>query len=222
MSFDGSEAKPAIASTDLPLGSLAFDESKSLWMARVEQSGKYFAVTSKGRQEFEVKAPAPRISVAGPWSLVMDSVHPSATLDTLKSWTEIPPFNFHSGQGTYGAEVDIPTEAVGQDCGLWLDLGEVREIAEVRVNENAAGVVWKLPYRLDITRWARSGKNRITVTVTNLPINRMLGEPDPDFSGLPHPLRFPLPEEKGMVPSPLPSGLLGPVDIVPYRRVAVI
>ncbi len=49
-----------------------------------------------------------------------------------------------------------------------------------------------------------------------------IADSDPDFSGLPHPLRFPLPEEKKLIPSPLPSGLLGPVEVVPYRRVAVI
>lgn len=221
VAFDGSQASQAISSTDFPSSSLAFDQSKLVWTARVQKSGKYFAMTSKGKQEFNVKAPASRIAVAGPWSFVVGAEHPALTLDTLKSWTEIPQFKFYSGQGTYKVEVDVPREAISGGCGLWLDLGDVREIAEVTVNGNAAGVCWKLPYRLDISSWAKAGRNQIAVTVTNLLINRVLGEPDPDFSGLPQPLRFPLPEEKKMIPAPLPSGLLGPVEIIPYRRVVI-
>jgi hypothetical protein len=54
--------------------------------------------------------------------------------------------------------------------------------------------------------------------VTNLLINRVLGQPDPDYSGLPS-RRFPLPEEKKRIAHPLPSGLLGPVKLVPYEPV---
>jgi hypothetical protein len=219
--FDGTQAAPPIGATDFPLSSLTVDKSKSTWTARVSKSGKYFALTSKGRQEFEVKAPASPIAVSGPWTLAVGPENPPVILDRLKFWTEMPQYKFYSGQATYAVDVDLPQEVVGEGCGLWMDLGGVREIAEVRVNGNAAGVCWKLPYRIDISPWAKAGKNRIAITVTNLLINRVLGQPDPDLSALPQPLRFPLPEEKKLVPAPLPSGLSGPVEIIPYRMLPI-
>ena len=221
VAFDGKPASPAILATDFPPSSLAFDKSKRAWTARVSRPGKYFVRTRKGRQEFDVKAPASRIAVAGPWSLAVGSDNAPVNLDQLGSWTELPHYKFYSGDGTYQVEVDLPREAVSDGCGLWIDLGEVREIAQVTVNGNEAGVCWKLPYQLDISPWAKAGKNRIAVKVTNLLINRVLGQPEPDYSGLPHPLRFPLPDEKKLIHEPLPSGLLGPVQIIPYRRVAI-
>lgn len=221
VAFDGSQASPGILSTDFPLSSLAFDRSKRSWFARASRSGKYSVQTSKGKQEFDVIVPAPRIAVTGPWSLAIGSERHPITLDKLESWAEMPQFEFYSGHGTYEAEVELPEKAVGGGRGLWLNLGEVREIAEVTVNGNEAGICWKLPYRLDISPWAKAGKNRIAIKVTNLLINRVLGQPEPDYSGLPQPLRFPLPEEKKLIPEPLPSGLLGPVEIIPYLRIPI-
>lgn len=221
IAFDGSHASPAILATDFPSSSLAFDKSKLVWTARVSKSGKYFVQTGKGKQEFDVKVPASRIAVRGPWSLAVGSGHATIRLEKLASWTELPQYKFYSGHGTYEVEVDLPPAAVSEGCGLWIDLGEVREIAQVAINGNEAGVCWKLPYQLDISPWAKAGKNRITVKVTNLLINRVLGQPEPDYSGLPHPLRFPLPEEKKLISAPLPSGLLGPVQIIPYLRVPI-
>lgn len=48
-----------------------------------------------------------------------------------------------------------------------LDLGNVADIAEVRINGESAGVVWKPPFRLDVSRWLRAGKNELEVRVAN-------------------------------------------------------
>ena len=72
-----------------------------------------------------------------------------------------------------------------------------------------------------MTRWVRPGQNLIAIGVTNLLINRVIGQPDEDFSRLSQPLRFPLPEEKRQVPQPLPSGLLGPVRIIPCAQMDI-
>ena len=101
--------------------------------------------------------------------------------------------------------------------GWQLDFGEVHEIADVELNGERAGVAWKRPYTLNVSRWIKPGENTIAIRVTNLLINRVLGQPDPDYSAL-EPLRFPLPEEKKRIAHPLPSGLLGPVRLVPKDR----
>jgi hypothetical protein len=158
------------------------------------------------------RAAGDAVPVPGPWTLSFGSVR--AQLERLDSWTGLPERRFYSGRGDYRTEVDVPA---GQR--RWnLDLGEVREIAEVRINGKPAGVCWKLPYVLDVTAFLKPGRNIIEIGVTNLPINRVLGEPTPDYSAL-RPLRFPEPTEKKLIPEPLPSGLLGPVRLVPYEVV---
>ena len=159
----------------------------------------------------DVPAPLPAIAVAGPWTLRIEGRE--TRLAELRSWTELPAHRFHAGRGDYTVTFDLPAVAAR---GFWLELGEVREIAEVRVNGEQAGVAWMRPYRLDVSKWLRVGRNTLEIGVTNLLINRVLGAPEPDYSGL-EPLRFPQPEEKKRVPEPLPSGLLGPVQLVPYK-----
>ncbi len=151
-----------------------------------------------------VGAAAGTIPLNGPWSLSFGGS--AAPLSRLVSWTEIPERRYFSGRGDYRVEVEIPAG----NRRWMLDLGQVREIAEVKVNGAPAGVVWMRPYRLDLTEIVKPGRNVIEIGVTNLLINRVIGEPTPDYSAL-KPLRFPEPTEKKLIPEPLPSGLLGPV-----------
>ena len=60
-----------------------------------------------------------------------------------------------------------------------LDLGEVREMAEVRVNGQGAEILWKPPFRTDITPLVRAGENRLEILVTNLWVNRLIGDKQP-------------------------------------------
>ena len=57
-----------------------------------------------------------------------------------------------------------------------MDLGQVHEIAEVRLNGQNLGILWKEPFRIDITKAARPGDNELEVRVTNLWPNRLIGD----------------------------------------------
>ncbi|MEI9967833.1 MAG: glycosylhydrolase-like jelly roll fold domain-containing protein [Terracidiphilus sp.] len=87
----------------------------------------------------------------------------------------------------------------------------MRELAEVKVNGIDLGILWKTPYKVDVTDAIKPGENDIEIKVTNLWVNRMIGDQQPgalkkyafaDFD--PYKADSPL----------LPSGLLGPVQIV--------
>jgi hypothetical protein len=211
--FDSTGDTAPIHATNVPAENLDFDTARRSWFARVSEPGRYFLETANGRVERSVTRPVTPIVLNGRWTLRIGD--DDSNLDVLKSWTEVPGHSFYSGRGNYRKEVDLPAEAFGPDRGLWLDLGEVREIAEVSINGNPAGVCWKRPHRIDITKWAKAGRNAISIDITNLLINKILGAPTPDYAGL-EPLRFQLPQEKTTIPVPLPSGLLGPVRVVPY------
>src|SRR5690606_19239487 len=72
----------------------------------------------------------------------------------LVSWTKRPEdgIRFYSGTATYVQEFDMarPLPADSQDR-LYLDLGDVRQLAQVRLNGKDLGVLWAMPFRVDIT-----------------------------------------------------------------------
>jgi alpha-L-rhamnosidase len=119
-----------------------------------------------------------------------------------------PGIKYFSGIATYTKDFTAPK---GWKAGqpLWIDLGSVKELAEVSVNGKAAGAAWHAPYRVDISGVAKRGKNKLEVRVANLWVNRLIGDAQPGatkstFTAMPTyradaPLR--------------PSGLIGPVTL---------
>ena len=94
---------------------------------------------------------------------------------------------------------------------LWLDLGEVHSLAEVAVNGESLGIVWKKPFRVCMSEGLKPGENRLSVKITNLWVNRLIGDQQP---GVTNPLTYTT-QAFYRADSPLlPSGLLGPVKIV--------
>ena len=191
--------------------------------AKAWSSGRFFVRGRRGRQSIDVIGlPAPVVLLPS-WGLSFEgsSIKP-LRLESLVSWTEITTARFFSGRGVYEAEVENPF-APSADLGVVLDLGSVRETADVSVNGTAVGVKWMRPYRLDVSATLRRGRNSIRIVVTNLLINRILGEGPIDYSAVyaKYGNRFPPGEEWDSVRDPFPSGLLGPVRLVYYRRLVL-
>jgi hypothetical protein len=64
---------------------------------------------------------------------------------------------------------------------LVLDLGKVKEIAEVSVNGKPVGAIrWKPPFQADVISALKPGSNHIEVKVTNLWPNRIIGDRRPN------------------------------------------
>jgi hypothetical protein len=165
-------------------------------------------------------APETRTTLAtlsGPW---MVSFQPGrgapaepVRFDALTSWTKSSDagVKYFSGTATYTFDVDAPADAFRPGRRIELDLGAVKEIAEVRVNGQAVGdALWKPPFRADITEALTRGTNRIVVRVTNLWPNRMIGDLQP---GVTQTYTFtdfrPFTKDSPL----LESGLLGPVKL---------
>ena len=98
-------------------------------------------------------------------------LQPLAPLDEASD----PRIRFFSGMADYRQTFTAPR---GWQPGapLWLDLGEVHEVAEIVVNGQKAGDVWHAPYRVNIGKLVRAGKNRLDVRVANLWANRLIGD----------------------------------------------
>ncbi|MCC6289787.1 MAG: discoidin domain-containing protein [Chitinophagaceae bacterium] len=137
----------------------------------------------------------------------------SISVDKLQSFTENNDngVKYFSGIATYTKTIDAAANWFKQGAKLWIDLGDVKNIAEVFVNGKSAGIVWKKPFKVDISSLLKPGKNTLTVKVTNLWVNRLIGDQQP---GVDKKITYTtMPFYKANSPL-LPSGLLGPVQVI--------
>jgi hypothetical protein len=131
----------------------------------------------------------------------------------LVRWTDLPSpeVKYFSGTAVYSTELLVPDASGGAERSFVLDLGSVKEIAEVSVNGTRLGVLWTEPFRIDVTRAIRPGLNRIEVAVTNLWNNRIVGDLQPGND-----TAYTRTNLKGKFSASTPliaSGLLGPVSL---------
>ena len=154
-------------------------------------------------------------SVDGPWTLGFQpdrGAPPSITLEKLASWSDNSDagVKYFSGNGTYTRTIDASPDWFKPGVRLWIDLGDVKNLATVSVNGKELGTVWHAPYRVDVTSALKPGANQISIRVTNAWVNRLVGDQQPDapkkytFTVI-HPYKANSPL--------LASGLLGPVRI---------
>ena len=130
-----------------------------------------------------------------------------ADFPSLISWTDSPDpgIRDYSGTATYTREFDLPETLPGR---VVLDLGKVDVIANVTVNGQSFGDLWKTPFAADVTAALHPGKNQLEVKVANLWANRLIADASlPEAKRLTWTNYAPY---KADAPR-LPSGLLGPV-----------
>jgi hypothetical protein len=173
--------------------------------------------------------------IAGPWRVNFDPKWggPAAVVfEKLDDWSKRPEdgIRHYSGTAVYRNAFNLPTPFAGP---LYLDLGVVKNLAQVRINGHDAGIVWTAPWRVDIARFVRVGRNELEIEVVNLWPNRLIGDaalPDDQrvtktnvgtyAAKLPATFFCAWDEEcearkqKGAPAALLTSGLLGPVRVM--------
>lgn len=162
-----------------------------------------------------LKATETLLAVEGSWNVSFTK--PRASYDRrfnfekLISWTEHAEdlVRHFSGTAVYTKTFDWNNAQLGRR--IWLDLGKVANLANVRLNGVDCGTAWTAPMRLDVTRALRSGKNTLEIHVTNIWANRLIGD-----AKLPVEQRTTfLPLAKPVEERPLlEAGLLGPVRLL--------
>ncbi len=192
---------------------LQFDPSGSTFVV----FRRSIAATAQGTTATNYPTLTPQMTLSGPWDV---SFYPkwggpaNVRFNELTYWTKRPEdgIKFYSGTATYRKTFDVASVPMGRK--VWLDLGEVHEVAEVRLNGNNLGVVWTKPARVDVTDAIKTGANNLEVDVVNLWPNRLIGD-----AALPPEKRFTETNmRKFTAKSPLlPSGLLGPVRLLDAR-----
>jgi hypothetical protein len=158
---------------------------------------------------------ADAVTVKGSWSV---RIAEKNFTGRLQPWSEygMPAF---FGTALYRTRFELPTEWSGRRAGLWLDLGEVKYSARVRLNgEEVGGRAWR-PFRFPVGKLLRAGENQLEIEVTNTRANELAGDAK----------QYREIEEKGWLRGSyvkiyqkfdqemVPSGLLGPVKLLVER-----
>jgi hypothetical protein len=119
--------------------------------------------------------------IAGPWTLRFPpgwGTPASVELPELISWTqhENDEIKHFSGTATYATRFTLDADRVATGKRVSLDLGDVQVMAQVKLNGKELGLLWKPPYRVDVTDAVRAGENELEGRVTNLWVNRLIGD----------------------------------------------
>ena len=190
------------------------------------EPGKYELKMANGKtQRAEITAvPAP-VEITGTWDVSFPpkwGAPEKITLDKLASLSESTNagVKFFSGTAAYTRTFDWqPPIKVGKETSeIWLELGEVQALAQVKLNGYDLGTLWQPPFRVNITDALQPGHNTLEIRVANLWRNRMIGD-----AALPAAERFTWSSSAQFSPgTPLPkSGLLGPVTILTTKIISL-
>lgn len=121
---------------------------------------------------------------------------------------------YFSGTATYRKSFEVKKEWLKPAQNIFLNLGVVKDIAELTVNGRKIDVLWASPYEADITNAIQAGSNTLEIAITNQWTNRLRGDMDN-------------PNNKVLASLPLPfgrrqyelseSGLIGPVKLLAVK-----
>ena len=189
----------------------------------LQPSDAVFVVFKNNATKNTVTLPATEeknlMTIDGSWQIDFQkerSAPATATFDKLASYTDNTDagIKYFSGTATYTKTITADASWFTQGTQLWLDLGDVKNLAEVIVNGKSLGIVWKKPFRADITKALKPGANTVLVKVTNLWVNRLIGDAQPGVTNKITYTTMPFYQANSKLQ---PSGLLGPVQIIAVK-----
>jgi len=237
------DGQPVLTDSHPPSCELMVDKDGRV-VLQAWQSGHYTVQCKKGIQALDIDLPAP-VEIAGPWRIsfpVRNGSYQEVNSDTLFSWSDHSDadIRYFSGSATYHTTFTLPSTE--ENRRFYLDLGRVAVMAQVILNGNELGTLWRDPFRMDVTDALRSGENVLDIKITNLWVNRQIGDEllaedsdrnaDGTLKSWPPWVMENKPSPTGRTSFttyrlwnrndvPVESGLLGPVRLVTVQNVKV-
>lgn len=132
-----------------------------------DKIGKNFATTETIQQ------------LSGPWTVSFDPRWggPEAIIfNKLDDWSERQEEGIKYYSGIATCQQKFESAKLQNGDRYFLNLGEVKNIARVRLNGKDLGVVWTAPWRIDISGIVKEGENNLEIEVANLWVNRLIGD----------------------------------------------
>ena len=214
---------------------LMFEAEQSLFIVFRERSQGSESNIQKGGSNYPTVKPL--MELTGAWAVQFDSKWGGpgqpVVFEMLTDWTNRPEkgIRYYSGTAVYKKTFDFPavdsrqltvdSEAPDRPPStvyrpsMWLSLGEVRDLARVRLNGKDLGVLWCAPWRVEIPEGLLQAKdNCLEVEIVNLWVNRLIGDAAlPLQERLTWTTQHPYQNDSTL----LSSGLLGPVQLLDAR-----
>jgi hypothetical protein len=159
------------------------DDGISLEISLPAHGSVFVVFTNEKRNKIPVFADnrnfEKQTGISGPWTVNFPpnwGAPPSVVFDRLISWTESDDngIKYFSGTATYLNKFILDKESVNRKT--FIDLGDLRDVAEVFVNGKSAGILWKKPYQADISELVKPGENELKIEIVNLWVNRLTGD----------------------------------------------
>lgn len=181
-------------------------------MLSVWQPGSYTCQWASGKSKTgEVPTVEAPLQLNRDWQVSFEpnlGAPDSIELQDLHSLSrhELPGVQYYSGTATYEKRFHVKAESLKSSHRMRLDLGQVKSLAEVTLNGQNLGVLWKPPFHIDITGHLRAGSNHLQIKVANTWANRMIGdEQEPEDCQWSHIISWP----HGHQPTPVGRSLRG-------------
>jgi hypothetical protein len=120
------------------------------------------------------------LDITGKWLVNFDTDRggPSkpVVFEQLGDWTQHKEdsIKYYSGAAYYHQSFELSKVKNGER--VLLNLGNDIAIAKVKINGMGIGGLWTAPYKIDITRALKTGKNELEIKVVNNWINRLIGD----------------------------------------------
>lgn len=149
------------------------------------EPGTYVAVDSNGHSaNFTIRSDDMNTAKFGAWTLSFPDgwgAPSSVPVQQFESWTGSPNMGvrYFSGTATYRTALHLPDALLSPRRQIWLNLGDVREIASVAVNGVPVQTLWRAPFVARIDHQLHAGDNTVEIQVTNLWPNRIIGDLQP-------------------------------------------
>ncbi|WP_428331495.1 glycosyl hydrolase [Mucilaginibacter sp.] len=175
----------AITNKIRPLPQFTAAASLTAIPLQFEPYQSYFIVFEKtaGKVSSSTKNfPAHQIltTLKGPWQVAFDPKWGGPAhiiFDKLTDWTLRPEegIKYYSGTAVYHKAFNIDKPFNKQEK-IYLDLGNIKNMARVKLNGKDLGVIWTAPYKVEITGIALAKGNKLEIQVVNLWPNRLIGD----------------------------------------------
>lgn len=203
--------------------SYRIENGETLVQLALDANGAVFVVFREATDANSMAIPAPTTRtlavLKGAWDVNFpaDLGAPAhERFAVLSSWTDSTDrgIRYFSGTATYSKALNIRRDWLAAGARIHIDLGAVKNLAEILINGRSLDVLWKPPFRIDITDALRAGENRLEIKVTNLWPNRLIGDHQPGARRISHATFDPFTADSPL----MPSGLLGPVSLIGLSR----
>lgn len=185
---------------------------------QLEPAQSYFVMfRNAARPAHGINFPTPVImqTISTPWQVqfnaAMRGPEKAVTFSKLTDWAESKDerIRYYSGTAFYSNTFNV--SAIPKKQRVFIKIDDIKDMARLKINGKNVGGLWTAPLQLDVTDALIKGENKIEIEVTNLWVNRLIGD-----------AKLPVAQRKTwLVFNPFkpddklqPSGLIGEVQLI--------